>query len=138
MMAVAAVSTRTILEPGSSVGISATLAAYAQAWDDGRIEDVVSLFTPDGSIDLPGVGVTTGTEALRELYRSMLAPGASRHVFVNTHITSSTADQARAVSDLLVLGGQPWQIQAVGRYIDTFRRSEGTWRFHTRTLRLAE
>ena len=37
-------------------GIRATLAAYAHALDDGRTDDVVATFCPDGAVEIPGMG----------------------------------------------------------------------------------
>ena len=45
-----------------------TIAAYAQALDDGRTDDVVATFCADAKIDLPGQGVFEGTDAIREAF----------------------------------------------------------------------
>ena len=47
-------------------GIGVTIATYTQALDDGRTEDVVATFCPDGSADMPGLGRRAGHDALRE------------------------------------------------------------------------
>ena len=49
-------------------GIRATIAAYAQALDDGRTDDVVATFCPDGVCEIPGMGTHEGHHALREAY----------------------------------------------------------------------
>ena len=36
-------------------GVRAALAAYTHALDDGRAEDVVATFCPDGVVDIPAV-----------------------------------------------------------------------------------
>ncbi len=48
-----------------TAGVQAALAAYTQALDDGRTDDVVATFCPDGAIDLPGMGTHEGHDALR-------------------------------------------------------------------------
>ena len=47
-------------------GVRATMAAYAQALDDGRTDDVVATFCPDGVCDIPGMGMHEGHNDLRE------------------------------------------------------------------------
>ena len=47
-------------------GVRATIAAYTQALDDGRTDDVVATFCPDGVCDIPGMGTHRGHDALRE------------------------------------------------------------------------
>ncbi len=116
-------------------GIRATLAAYAQALDDGRTDDVVATFCPDGACEIPGLGTHEGHDALRAAFARWTPTRPQRHVVVNTHVTEWNADEARASSDVLFLlkGAEGWSVQLVGRYHDVLRHSEGTWRFHRRT-----
>jgi hypothetical protein len=53
---------------------------------------------------------------------------------LNTLITSWTADEAEATSDVVFVlqGKDGWAIQLVGRYHDTLRRDGASWRFHRR------
>ena len=46
-------------------GVRATMAAYAQALDDGRTDEVVATFCADGSLEMPGTGTYAGHAALR-------------------------------------------------------------------------
>jgi ketosteroid isomerase-like protein len=46
-----------------------TVRAYYDAVDDGRIEDLVALFTEDVAYDRPGHERIEGHEELREFYR---------------------------------------------------------------------
>ncbi len=116
-------------------GIRATLAAYAQALDDGRTEDIVATFCPDGAIEIPGLGTHEGHDALRLAFAGWVPRRPQRHVVVNTHVTDVDGDGARASSDVLFLlkGTDGWSVQLVGRYRDILHHSEGTWRFHRRT-----
>src|SRR5690348_9160705 len=52
-------------------GVVAAIAAYAQALDDGRVDDVVATFCFDGSCDIPGLGAHAGHDALREAYEKV-------------------------------------------------------------------
>ena len=49
-------------------GVRAAIAAYTLALDDGRTDDIVATFCPDGSVDIPGMGAHEGHDALRDAY----------------------------------------------------------------------
>jgi hypothetical protein len=115
-------------------GVRATLAAYTQALDDGRTDDVVATFCPDGVIELPGMGTHRGHDALREAYASWAPRRPQRHLVLNTLVTDWDDHEAQAVSDVIfiLLGKAGWTIQLVGRYHDVLHQVDGTWRFHRR------
>jgi ketosteroid isomerase-like protein len=115
-------------------GVRAAIAAYTQALDDGRTDDVVATFCPDGVAEIPGFGTFEGHDALRRAYAGWTPRRPQRHLVVNTHVTDWTRDQARAVSDVVFLlrGDAGWGVQMVGRYDDTLHRDGATWRFHRR------
>jgi hypothetical protein len=119
-----------------SEGVRATIAAYTHALDDGRTDDVVATFCPDGALEAPDVGTFAGHEALREAYGGMTPRRPQRHLVVNTLVTDWDDHSATAVSDVVFIldGGSGWAIQFVGRYTDTLHHAEGTWRFHRRTI----
>ena len=110
------------------------MAAYCHALDDGRTDDVVATFCPDGLIDLPGMGAHEGHDALRTAYAGWAPRRPQRHLVLNTHVSDWSDDEATAVSDVIfvLLGKAGWSIQLVGRYHDTLHRDGGTWRFHRR------
>jgi hypothetical protein len=115
-------------------GVRAAIAAYTQALDDGRTDDVVATFCPDGGCDIPGLGSFDGHDALRAAYAEWTPRRPQRHLVLNTLVTDWSDDEARAVSDvvLVLLGDAGWSIQLVGRYDDTLHRDGDTWRFHRR------
>ena len=115
-------------------GVRAALAAYTQALDDGRTEDVVATFCPDGEIEIPGLGTHTGHAALRAAYSGWKPRRPQRHLVVNTLVTDWNDREARAISDVVFIlqGDSGWAIQLVGRYHDTLHHHDGTWRFHHR------
>src|SRR4051812_42590184 len=117
-------------------GVRAALAAYAHALDDGRTDDVVATFCPDGSCDMPGIGRPEGHAALHEAYDKVKPRRPQRHVVVNTHVTDWNDLEASATSDVIFLlrGDEGWAIQLVGRYRDTLHCADGTWRFHHRAV----
>ena len=118
-------------------GVRATLAAYTQALDDGRTDDVVATFCPDGVCDIPGMGTHEGHNALREAYSEWKPVRPQRHLVVNTLVTDWNDDEANAISDVIFVlqGDSGWAIQLVGRYHDTLHCEDGTWRFHRRVAR---
>ena len=115
-------------------GVRATIAAYTHALDDGRTDDVVATFCPDGVCEIPGMGTHVGHDALREAYRRWKPRRPQRHLVVNTLITDWDDHEATAVSDVVFLlqGDAGWAVEVVGRYEDMLHRADGTWRFHRR------
>jgi hypothetical protein len=115
-------------------GVRATIAAYNHAVDDGRTDDVVATYCPDGGCDIKALGAHEGHEALRVAYAKVEPRVPQRHLVVNTLITGWDADSALAVSDFvfLVRGDGGWKVQLVGRYNDTLCRTDEGWRFHRR------
>jgi hypothetical protein len=118
-----------------SEGVRNTLAAYVHALDDGRADDVVATFCPDGTVDIPGLGTHVGHDALRAAYAGWAPRRPQRHLVLNTHISAWDDHEATATSDLVFLlqGKDGWAVQLVGRYHDTLHFDDGTWRFHRRT-----
>jgi len=115
-------------------GVRATIAAYTQALDDGRTDDVVATFCPDGVCDIPGMGTHEGQDALRAAYAEWAPRRPQRHLVLNTLVTERGNDEAEAISDVVFIlqGKSGWAIQLVGRYHDTLHRDGETWRFHRR------
>lgn len=116
-------------------GVRAALAAYAQALDDGRTDDVVATFCPDGVVEIPGMGIHEGHAALREAYARWTPRRPQRHLVVNTLVTEWNDHEATAISDVIFLlwGDAGWAIQLVGRYQDVLHHDERVWRFHRRS-----
>ena len=115
-------------------GIRATIAAYTHALDDGRTDDVVATFCPDGVVEIPGMGTHIGHDALRAAYDKWKPRRAQRHLVVNTLVTDWNDTEASAVSDVIFLLQRDtgWSVEVVGRYEDTLHHDGGTWRFHRR------
>lgn len=122
---------------GVVAGVRAVLSAYVQALDDGRTDDVVATFCPDGVADIEGTGTFEGHDALREAYARWTPRRPQRHLVVNTLVSEWDAHEATAVSDVIFMlqGDDGWSIQLVGRYTDTLHEHDGAWRFHRRVAR---
>ncbi len=115
-------------------GVRAALAVYTQALDDGRVDDVVATFCPEGACAIPGMGTHEGHEALRAAYTRWKPRQPQRHLVLNTVITEWNDREATAISDVvfLLLGDAGWAVMLVGRYNDVLHHDDGTWRFHHR------
>jgi len=115
-------------------GVRATIAAYTHALDDGRTDDVIATFCPDGVCEIPGMGTHAGHDALRAAYSAWKPRRPQRHLVVNTLVTHWNDHEASAISDVIFLlqGEAGWAIQVVGRYHDTLHHDDGNWRFHRR------
>jgi ketosteroid isomerase-like protein len=117
-------------------GVRATIAAYTHALDDGRTDDVVATYCPDGAFEMPGTGTFAGHDALREAYAGWTPERPQRHLVVNTLVTDWDDREATAVSDVVLIlqGTSGWAIQFVARYHDVLHHDAGAWRFHRRTV----
>jgi len=115
-------------------GVRAAIAAYTQALDDGRTDDVVATFCSDGAVEIEGMGTHEGHDALRAIYETWKPRGPQRHLVANTLVTDWSDNDATAVSDVVFMfkGDDGWQVFTVGRYTDTFHRDGDAWKFHRR------
>jgi hypothetical protein len=115
-------------------GVRAAIAQYTLAMDDGRTDDVVATFCPDGSVDLPGMGTPAGADELWKAYQKVTSRIPQRHVVVNTHVHTWNDEEAQATSDVVFLlqRDDVWSVALVGRYDDLLHRDGDRWRFHHR------
>ena len=115
-------------------GVRATIAAYVQALDDGRTDDVVATFCPDGSVEIPGLGTHVGHDAIHTAFSGWKPQQPQRHLVLNTLVTDWDDHEAKAVSDLVFLlkGESRWAVQLVGRYHDVLHHDDGRWLLHER------
>ena len=118
-----------------SEGVRAALAAYAQALDDGRTDDVVATFCADGACAIPGMGTHRGHDALRTAYSKWKPRRPQRHLVLNTVIAEWSEHEATAISDVVFLLWEDsgWATKLVGRYHDVLHLDDGRWLFHRRT-----
>ena len=117
-------------------GVRAAIAAYTHALDDGRTDDVVASYCPDGVFDMPGTGKFEGHDALREAYAAWAPRKPQRHLVVNTLLHDFDDHEATATSDVVFIreGSSGWAVQFVARYRDTLHHVDGSWKFHRRTV----
>ena len=116
-------------------GVRAALAAYTQALDDGRTDDVVATFCPDGVCEIPGMGTHEGHDALREAYVGLdaaaaPAPPRPQHPRHRLERPRGHGDQRR---DLHPEGRRrAGRSSSWAATTTPSTTSDGTWRFHRR------
>jgi ketosteroid isomerase-like protein len=117
-------------------GVRATIAAHAHAQDDGRTEDLVALYVPEGVVEVPGMGTFEGADALRDAFKGWEPQAPQRHMITNTVVSDWSEDSARALSDVVFVarGDAGWSVQVVGRYDDTFEHRDGAWLISRRSM----
>lgn len=126
-------------DPAVVEGVRAAIAAYTHALDDGRTDDVVATYIPEGTFEMPGVGNFTGRAELREAYLKWVPKVPQRHLVANTVVTTDDGMIAEAVSDvvLIVKGDDGWSTDFVARYHDVLTQDGPTWRFVRRSVQPA-
>lgn len=113
-------------------------AFYNKCWDDGRLDDWVATFTPDGVFELGGAPDTVGLEALHAMITAMTSVGFV-HMTLD-HRIEVGGDQAVQHCTVLLgrrsAGREPGSSQWVttGRYTDGLRRTPDGWRFTRRVF----
>lgn len=117
-----------------SAGVRAAISAHTHAQDAGDTDALVALYTPEGVLDVAGMGTIAGHESLREAFASWTPTKPQLHLVGNTVITSWSQDTATAVSDVAFMqrGDNGWAVQVVGRYEDVLTKADDTWRFSRR------
>jgi hypothetical protein len=116
-------------------GVGTAIAAYTHALDDGRTDDVVAAYCPDGLVDMPGLGHHVGHDALRAAYAQITPKQPQRHLVSSIHVTQWDDKEATAISDVLLVvkNESRWSVAVVGRYDDVLHRDGDRWLFHSRT-----
>jgi uncharacterized protein (TIGR02246 family) len=124
----------TSIDASVTAAVQTAIAAYAQALDAGRTDDIADLYTPDGVAEIVGMAKFEGREAIRQGFGGFSPQQPQLHLVANTVVTSATEDEATATSNLAFFsrGDSGWAVQMVGRYDDILRRQDGEWRFQQR------
>jgi uncharacterized protein (TIGR02246 family) len=119
------------------LAIQKLIADYNHAVDDGDGTTFAELFVESGSLD-SGFNVVKGRNELRDFAAMVptMAPGA-RHLVSNVSIDGDGDDAtARLYLQMWATAGGAVETKLVisGRYEDTLKREDGTWRFVTRKM----
>ena len=119
------------------LAIQKLIADYNHAVDAGDGPTFAALFVESGSLD-SGFNVLKGRDELRDFAGMVpsMAPGA-RHLVSNVSIDGDGDDAtARLYLQMWATAGGAAETKLVisGRYEDTLKRDDGTWRFVTRKM----
>ena len=115
------------------LAIQKLIADYNHALDARDGTTFASLFVENGSLDT-GFNVVKGRDELRDF--GGIVPGA-RHLVSNVSIEGDGDDAtARLYLQMWATAGGAAETKLVisGRYEDTLKRDDGSWRFVTRKL----
>lgn len=109
---------------------------YAQLVDEARWQEVVELFTEDGSLTRPSAPdqPIVGRAAILQAFLERPAGAPRRHLVANPEVELVDADNARANcrSILLVTLDEGRGTVTVGGFEDRLRRTAAGWRFVSR------
>lgn len=122
--------------------IRGLLNAYCERLDAGDFDGVAALFAR-GAFRSPAGTNLEGTDAVRRMYDAVIVyedgTPRTKHVLGTVVVTvDARTGHASAQSDFTVIqavGGAALRPVLVGRYHDSFARTEGVWHFTDRMVR---
>jgi hypothetical protein len=120
---------------------------YGHTYDEGHVDAMGELFTPDGEFEIRGSigGVPNVMRGREEIVAHMKArreatqPAQRRHLTTNVIVDPDGPDRARAACYLLLgtTTDGDLTLPVTGRYTDeVVRDGDGSWRFRRRLLTL--
>lgn len=114
--------------------ITETLSRVGHVFDDGRLDEIDTVFTSDVVYDMSAVGmpVINGIEAARELAEQLGAHGPIAHYVSNVVIVSQDGDQVAVDSKGLMLMADRTLNGVV--HHDVLRREPAGWRIARRLI----
>ena len=120
--------------------ITALVMEYAERIDAGDLDGLAALFAHATWRSPARAEPLRGAAEVRTAYDAVILYGgvpATRHVVTNLVVELEPPDGASARSSFTVFQALPdFPLQAImcGRYRDTFRRGDGSWRFADRLI----
>ncbi|MCK5892579.1 nuclear transport factor 2 family protein [Aeromicrobium sp.] len=116
--------------------IAALYDAYGRAFDEGRPDDYVETFTPDGRFTLPDGNVVEGRDGLHRLASRAASSSARSHHFVRNLQVEVSGETATGTAHAIAVAvaGDAVELLVAGVYRDTLVRTPDGWRFATRTV----
>ncbi len=115
--------------------IAETLSLVGHVFDDGRLDEIDTVFTSDVVYDMSALGmpVINGIEGAREAARQMGAHGPIAHFVTNVVIASEDGDEVAVDSKGLMLMANGTTNAAVVNH-DVLRREPDGWRIARRLI----
>ena len=116
------------------VEIRELAARYNYAIDEGRPEEWVATFVPDGTFESAALGVHTGTDALLAFATGYSAAVTGRHC-TSDYVVEVDGDEATSRCYLILVNNASTPIVSVTAvYEDRLRRTADGWRFVHRSV----
>ena len=115
------------------------IARYNCNGDSGRIDAMMSLFTPDAVLEVPGREPLVGREAIRHFFTAVARPDDTTfvpkrfHHHTATHqidIVDKQSAKGRCYFAVLTQDG----LDHWGRYVDEYRCHDGQWKIQNRNV----
>jgi hypothetical protein len=105
------------------------VARYNYAIDEGRAEEWVATFVPDGTFESSALGAHTGAEALLAFAKGYIEAFPGRHC-TSDFVIDVDGDDARSRCYLIAVNNAAAPIiAATAVYEDVLRRTPEGWRF---------
>jgi len=106
------------------------VARYNYAIDEGRPDEWVATFVPDGTFESSALGTHTGADALLAFAKGYIEAFPGRHL-TSDFVVEVNGDDARSRCYLIAVnnGTTPPTILATAVYEDILRRTPSGWRF---------
>jgi hypothetical protein len=105
------------------------VARYNYAIDEGRAEEWVATFVPDGTFESTALGTHTGAEALLAFAKGYIEAFPGRHC-TSDFVIDVDGDDARSRCYLIAVNNAAAPIiAATAVYEDVLRRTPEGWRF---------
>jgi len=120
------------------LAIAEVVGAYCHAIDLGRWDELCTMFTADGRLDMGQVmGVYEGHAGLRKFGDTLKATGIFMRHYTTNLVIRGDGERARAECYVLAATGQPGDLhQTTGRYEDDFVKQNGRWLLRSRRVLL--
>ena len=105
------------------------VARYNYAIDEGRAEEWVTTFVPDGTFESSALGTHTGAEALLAFAKGYISAVSGRHC-TSDFVVEVDGDDARSRCYLIAVSNAAAPIvSTTAVYEDVLRRTPDGWRF---------
>jgi 3-phenylpropionate/cinnamic acid dioxygenase small subunit len=132
----------TTVDPADRAEAAELLARYAEAIDAGDFDAVGDLLSDAVMEDGSGMRIASGRDEVVAIYAGTTlrhddGTPLTAHVITNVIVDGIGPDELEMRSRFTVFQATPslpLQPVVVGRYVDTVRRIDGTWRFTKRVM----
>ena len=114
---------------GDQLAIRELVARYNYAIDEGRPDEWVATFVPDGTFESSALGTHTGADALLAFAKGYIAAVTGRHC-TSDFVIDVDGDDARSRCYLIAVNNAAVPIiSTTAVYEDVLRRTPDGWRF---------